>query len=374
MIMNNIMDYLDWRGDLSFETSPFNEVDGLILSTIAYAEFDKIVTESFEDQILLRDCYGDFSNYLTDEKYSRLGVIIPEEVINLFHKASETYRFGTLRLSGYVNHVDEEAELQFAAITFQNTLGDVFVAYRGTDDTVVGWKEDFNLAVMDKIPAQEKAVEYLEEVYAQRSLNEMELLPTQNIGKRIYLMGHSKGGNLAIYAATNAKPMIKELISGVYNYDGPGFSKEFLMTDAYKSINDVTHWFLPEESMIGTLLYHGNNEYVVNSPNRGLMSHDMFSWNVLGNVFVKTGLLSKDAIVMHKIVDNVLERLTAEQTKVFISVVFDVLFANNTKTLSDINGKNFLALIDAVKTADAETKQVFHELGQLTMQTIKESR
>lgn len=371
--MNNIMDYLDWRGDLDFETSPFNEVDGLILSTITYAEFDHIVPSSFERQVLLRDSYKEFESLLGDEKYSRLGIIIPDEVKELFRKAASSYRFGTLRMSGYVNHIDEKKESQFCAVTYQNTAGDLFVVYRGTDDTVIGWKEDFNLAVLDRIPAQERAVAYLENVYVQRTLNEMEALPNVNVGRRIYLCGHSKGGNLSIYAGVNSKPMIRELIAGIYNYDGPGFFKEFLTGASYREVNDRTYWYLPEESMIGTLLYHGNNEFVVHSSNKGLMSHDPFSWEVLGNIFVKSKALSRDSIIMHRVVERILDRMTVEQTKLFISVVFDVLFANGTRTLSDVNGKNFAALIDTVKNIDPKTRELFHEMRQLTIETIRES-
>lgn len=129
--MGNILEYIDWRGDLSFEQDAFSEVDALILSTVAYVELDRIVSERPEEQILLKDAFEEFHSHLHDPKYRNLGRIIPDEVLVLFEKMSRSRRYASLRMSGYVNHVDEQSQEQFAAVIFQNELGEIFLVYRG---------------------------------------------------------------------------------------------------------------------------------------------------------------------------------------------------------------------------------------------------
>lgn len=261
--MGNILDFIDWRGDLTFKQDSFHEVDGVILSAVSYVELDRIVSENPAEQILLWDAFEEFQSYLHNPKYRNLGRIIPDEVLILFEKMSKCRRYASLRMSGYVNHVDEQSEEQFAAVTFQNDEGEIYIVYRGTDDTIVGWKEDFNIAYMDVIPAQEEARKYLHKV-------------STVLKGKIRLMGHSKGGNLAIYSAVRCGKRIQKRIVGIYNLDGPGFLPEFLSLGDYQAVNECAYWYLPHESMIGTLLYHGTNEYVIKSTNKGIMQHDFF--------------------------------------------------------------------------------------------------
>lgn len=136
--MGNILDFIDWRGDLTFKQDSFHEVDGVILSAVSYVELDRIVSENPAEQILLWDAFEEFQSYLHNPKYRNLGRIIPDEVLILFEKMSKCRRYASLRMSGYVNHVDEQSEEQFAAVTFQNDEGEIYIVYRGTDDTIVG--------------------------------------------------------------------------------------------------------------------------------------------------------------------------------------------------------------------------------------------
>lgn len=359
--MGNIFDYMDWRGDLSFSKESFNEVDALILSSVAYVELDRIVSEDAGEQILLRDAFEAFQGFLHDPKYRNLGRIIPDEVIVLFERMAESERYGGLFMSAYVNHVDEQSEEQFAAVTFQDEEGNIYLVYRGTDDTIVGWKEDFNIAYLDVIPAQEEALKYFMRVL------------TALKGK-IYLMGHSKGGNLAIYSASRCQKRAKKRIEGVYNMDGPGFLAEFLSLDDYQLINEKTYWYLPYESMIGTLLCHGTNEYVIKSTNRGIMQHDPFSWEILGKNFVRENGLSKESLIAHQTIDECMQKMTLEQRKQFVSIVFDALNATEAKTLSQITAKNLKNIIATVKNADAESKKLLSDMIKLVLKTVRENR
>lgn len=359
--MGNIFDFIDWRGDLSFEQDPFHEVDAAIFSAVSYVELDKIVSEDPAEQILLKDAFEKFQGYLNEPKYRNLGRVIPDEVLLLFGKMSKCRRYASLRMSAYVNHVDEQSEEQFAAVTFQNDKGELYIVYRGTDDTIVGWKEDFNIAYMDVIPAQEAAQKYLSGVSAV-------------LKGKIRLMGHSKGGNLAIYSAVRCGKRIQKRIEGVYNMDGPGFLPEFLSLGDYQAISDRAFWYLPHESMIGTLLCHGTNEYVIKSTNRGIMQHDFFSWEVMGKELLKEDSLSKESLIVHQAIDQCMKKLTVAQRKQFVSIVFDALETTEAKTLSQISARNLKSIIDSVKNADPESKKLLMGMGKLVLKTVRENR
>lgn len=346
---------------MTFSQSPFCEIDALILSAVSYVELDRIVQEEAAQQIVLQEAFDSFQGYLQDPKYRNVGRIIPDEVLVLFEKMSQCKRYTALKMSGYVNQIDEQSEEQFAAVTFQDENGDIYIVYRGTDDTIVGWKEDFNIAYMDVIPAQDTALRYLREIAA-------------SLKGKIRLMGHSKGGNLAIYAATRCGKRIQKRIEGVYNMDGPGFLPEFLSLEDYNAINEKTFWYLPYESMIGTLLCHGTNEFVIRSTNKGIMQHDPFSWELLGNCFIRESCLSKEALLAHMAIDECMKKLTLAQRKQFVSIVFDALAATEAKTLSDINAKSIMGMIDTVKNIDAESKKLLSDMIKLVLKTVRENR
>lgn len=359
--MGNILDYIDWRGDLTFDKEPFGEVDALVLSTIAYVEFDKIVSEHIEEQIVLRDAFEILSGYMDNPKYRNLGRIIPGDVFILFEKMAKSKRYATLRMSGYINRVDENSEGQFAALTLQNDENDIYVVFRGTDDTIVGWKEDFNIAYLDVIPSQEKALLYLKAV-------------ASNLRGKIWIMGHSKGGNVSVYSASLCGKRIQRRIEGVYNWDGPGLKAEFLALDVYQMINEKVHWYIPYESMIGTLLCHGTNEHIIGSTKRGIMQHDMFSWEVMGKQIIRKESLSREAMLAHLAIDEVMVKMTNEQRKQFVTVIFDALAATEAKTLSEISFKHFGTLIDTVKNMDADSRKTLGEMGKLVLKTVRENR
>lgn len=359
--MNNLIDYLDWRGDLSFQADPFNEVDALILSAASYVEFDKIVPAGLAEWIYLKDAAVEFEQYLHDPKYSNVGRIIPDEVVTLFLLLGKTNRYGSLKMTGYRNDVDEQSEEQFAAVSFLNQDNESYVVFRGTDDTIVGWKEDFNIAYMDVIPAQQEAHDYL-------------VMFMRRYRGTVSVMGHSKGGNLAVYSAASLDKRFQKRIQKVYNMDGPGFSEEFLTAEHYQRINDRVSWYLPYESMIGTLLNHGTNEYIVKSSKRGIMQHDPFSWYILGNKMIKEATLSKESLMAHQTIDECMKTMTAEQRKQFVSIVFDAIESTEAKTLTEITPRKLKVLFDALKNMDEDSKKLLYDMMRLVLKTVRENR
>jgi uncharacterized membrane protein len=239
--MATLFDYLLWRGDLSFRASPFNEVDNLILAELSFVDFAEILPSDPSASMTLRDAA---EIYFSAERETQSALLVPEAV-PLLRAAAETERFSSLYLCGFERRTDAQCEAQFAAITFLLPDGEMFIAFRGTDDSLVGWKEDFNMAFLSVIPSQSSAMLYVDRMAA--------TYPAY----RIRIGGHSKGGNLAVYSAAKCASVHRERIIRVYNNDGPGFSRAFLDSEGYTAIKDRIHTILPETSVVGMLLVSG---------------------------------------------------------------------------------------------------------------------
>ena len=250
--MANIFDYLEWRGDLKLSASSFNSVDSLILSVLSYVPFDGIVPpELGRDGMTIAEAAEAFA----DSGVKRPGVR-NEQDVKLLSALAASDRFGDMRLTGYVNSVDLEKEKQFSAVTVLMGRGRAYVAFRGTDLSLVGWKEDFNMSFRCPVPSQEAATEYLDRAAAR-------------LRGRLYVGGHSKGGNLAVYASVFAKRRTRKRLLGVYNNDGPGFNASVLERKEYVEMQDRLYAFIPQSSIIGMLLEHAERYTIVHSSQSG---------------------------------------------------------------------------------------------------------
>ena len=320
--MANILEYLVWRGDLSLAVSPFNEVDNLILSELAFLDFDGILTEKVNETITLREVAERLSIY-REEDLAESGVLIPKEIAPLFYRAAGSERFGSIALCGFESRIDIDSEMQFAAVAFLLGDGTIFVSYRGTDDTLIGWKEDFNMSFLSVVPAQRYAAHFLDKIAS--------LYPSD-----LRLGGHSKGGNLAVYAAATAPIEMQKRILAVYNNDGPGFLREFLDSEGYGRIRDRVRTIVPQTSIVGMLLEHETSYTVVKSMQNGLFQHDGFSWEVLGTGFI----VLDDRTSESKFVDRTLKAWVASiepaEREEFVEALYKILSATSATTLSDL--------------------------------------
>ena len=251
--MGGLFDYLDWRGELSLAQSPFNPVDNLLLSTLSYAPLDHLVD---------REGTG---LWAAAERWEAAGGVWPprpergrgefrEEVLRLFGALARAPRFSGLMLRDWVSHLDAGTEEQFAALTIDTGDGARFVSYRGTDSTLVGWKEDFNMSYQTPVPAQRSAAEYLFDAL-------------RRWGGPLRLGGHSKGGNLAVYAAAACRT--PDRLLAVYNNDGPGFCAGAVDEAGYEAVRGRIHTFVPQSSVVGMLLDHEEDYTVVRSDQIG---------------------------------------------------------------------------------------------------------
>ena len=341
--MANMLNYIKWRGDLSFDEAPFCEVDSLILSQICYVDFEGIVSPSLNETITLSEATKGYLRRHAGEK-AYLGAIIPKEIILLMSKAACSKRFSKIELCGHVNLVLDDLEMQFSATTFILKKNMLFVAFRGTDDTLVGWKENFNMSFMHPVPAQTESVSYLESVMASRK------------EKNVIVGGHSKGGNLAVYALTKASKKTKARVKEAYNHDGPGFSREFIESPDYDEVRSRIRTILPQTAVVGMLLEHEERYDVIKSNQTGLFQHDSFSWEVLGPNFIHLDTVTKESKFIDKTIKKWLSTMPAEERERFVENLYTSLSVQGAKTLTDLS-TNKAKIIKVWSGLDAGTRE-----------------
>jgi len=294
--MPNMMDYLAWRGDIALDYSPFGDVDSLILASLSYLTYP-------EETGLLRDLA------LTVPPVDKMQFAFVHEIRAMLSAAAMTERFAGIGMRHPVAVTDQDRDMQFAAVTFDLPGGTHYVAFRGTDSTIVGWREDFNMAFESPVPAQSAAVKYLNEAAA---LTDGPLI----------LGGHSKGGNLAVYAAAHADPMTQSRILAVYSFDGPGLDDATMASEGYANIARRIRSFVPQHSVVGLLLTYHPEYTVVKSDGMGLLQHDSFTWQVLGTDFIAVTELDVSAQLVDQTVHTWLSQVSPEKRRILRCAVF----------------------------------------------------
>ena len=236
-------------------------------------------------------------------------------------KMAKTRRFSNLRLRGYVNDINDEEQSQFSVmcVTFPDET--LYVAFRGTDNTITGWREDFNMGYLSETPGQLKAVAYLNRMAAD--------------AETVMVGGHSKGGNFAVYASVRCRPDIQEKIVRVYSNDGPGFQKSMIESPEYQRMLPKIETILPESSIVGMLLEHQESYRVVRSSHSGIQQHDAMSWEILGNSFVYVEEVAAQSVLLDETMKAWLYQLDGEEREQIVDTIFGMLEAANIRTLED---------------------------------------
>ena len=347
--MGNIMDYISWRGDLSFEQSQFNEVDNLILACFSYVNLDGISAVTKQKGIGLKKLTKEFMKLHTmkeleaDKSFIRLAPFMMMEM-------AKSVRFGKCVVRNYVNDIVTEAEQQFAALEIVLEDGTSYVSFRGTDDTIIGWKEDFNLST-GVVPAQKRAIEYLQKI-------------SEHTDGMLRVGGHSKGGNLAIYGSVMCKSAHEKILE-IYSNDGPGFSREFQELPEMKEMMPKIIRIIPEYSIIGTLLEHEKEPVIVASSSKGLLQHDGFSWEVQGPALVRRDSLNKTALRFIEILHKWIDGMDTEQKRLLIEDLFATLQASGYENLSEVQSgglKSLAAMVKRVEKFAPESRGMMQEL------------
>lgn len=321
--MGNLLDYLAWRGDLPFSRDPFNSIDACLLSSLSYIDFTDIVPGKGKGKVTMREASKQFFKLHSAEELSN-----DKSFINfcpsILKALAESNRFRGAMLSNFVDDTDIGREIQFGALEIETSDGVAFISFRGTDDRIIGWKEDFNLSYMT-VPAETEAVLYMQEVMGGRT-------------QEIRMGGHSKGGHLAIYAATQTLPEIAQRIKNIYSFDGPGFgfNKEILETPQFTFIEQKIEKFIPQTSIVGRLLTSSVRPMVIRSNEHGIMQHNPLSWEVEGKEFYELASTDKVSDTFEETLSSWLDEMSYLQRKVFVDDLFSVFEASGADTMSSM--------------------------------------
>lgn len=362
MEMSDIFDYILWRGDLTFSQTGLNCVDSLIFSQMAYFPLDGLWSEAENGKVTI----GEACRRLHEKE--NLGETIPyhlEKDRELFRVMADSLRFGNLVLRDFVNWIDTEKEKQFAAVTVE--LPDsVCIIYRGTDNTLVGWKEDFNMSFSTPVPAQIDAVKYIHMI-------------SDRVMDDFIVCGHSKGGNLAVYAALFCDDPIRKRIKQIYNHDGPGFDGRVVPRTAFLSLAGKLHTFVPQSSVIGMLMDHEENYIVVKSRQIGVLQHDLYSWEVMGPDFVRLESVTDGSRFVDRTIKEWLSRMNSSQRETFIDTLFSVLGAADISSFTEMKDnvlKHSSAIMRAILELEPETRRamlkILYQLVDSAQDTIPE--
>ncbi len=351
--MADILDYIAWRGDITIDTDGFNEVDGAVLARFAYIPFEYFKNPLPEGPVTVRElaelALGDES--LRENERWKLS----DDV--LLAEMAGSRRFGPLRASFFANKLDSALETQFAAVTLELSDGRHAVLFRGTDNTLVGWKEDLNMSYMFPIPGQIMAKDYLTEV-------------SHIIKGSIIICGHSKGGNLAVYAGAFCGEDISGRIEAIYNYDGPGFYEEVLSSEGYGRIYPKVRTFVPQFSVVGMLLGREEESAVVHSTKSGLHQHDIYTWEVRGPRFVHLGTVTGGSRFVDSAVKGWISEMTPEQFERFAGAIYSVLSETNAVTLHEMRENWFdsaKSMVHSIGGMDPDTREAAIEAIKLLL-------
>lgn len=350
--MSNLFDYITWRGDLSFENDKLNELDNIIFARLSYLPFKEIEFKSAQtiEELSLKFIKLNKSKFLWpfDDK--------------LIEMLGESARFKDLKVSDYVEVFDDEAEKQYASITIHLPENKKYLSYRGTDSTIVGWKEDFNMSFAINIPSQLEAVKYI-----------------NKIGKKypdssLILGGHSKGGNVAVYAGIYADENVKSRIELIINAEGPGFPQNVMNDIRYEKIKDKIKTFIPQESVIGRIMEHQEDYIVIRSNQKGIMQHDIYSWEVGPRFLIQIKEVTHESQVMNNFTNEWLNSTTPESREKVINVLYEILAKSDVKNTSDISKallKNTKVVLGNLKNMNEDDKKEIENMINQVMKLIK---
>ena len=350
--MPNIQDYVLWRGDLPIRQVPLCDVDALLLSYLSYMRYDGVVGDSFEGEgVRLADAAQELLDRNERDK-TPLAYNVKEDR-KLLAALMQSARFADMRLVGYVNRVDDKVEEQFSGVTFLIEDGSSFVAFRGTDDAMVGWKEDFNMSFETQVPAQRDAAAYVEKAAAA-------LKRPMRVG------GHSKGGNLAAYAGMFVSDETREWIRTVYNFDGPGFNEATISSPDFGKVDMRIRTFVPQSSMVGILMWHREPFTIGRSDGVGVFQHDAYTWQIMGGSFLTLSERTGHSHFADDTIKHWLEELTPEMRRQAIDGIYSVLCASEGKNVSELfEARNVMSVLKAAGAMDEKTKNAVSEAFRL---------
>lgn len=358
--MSHIVSYLKRQNENSFLDVPFNEVDALVLSQFVYLKLEGVIPTFSEnkDGVYLYEIANmiDYEKVFMDERYRR-------DNQELFRAMADSRRFRGMRMNFFTDITSILAETQFSAMTVFLENGPAVVVYRGTDETMVGWKEDFNMCFKEPVTGQSLSAMYLQQV-------------SEKIRGNFIVSGHSKGGNFAVYASMNVEDKVQDRIEKVYSFDSPGFRPEILESVDFNKIKERIIKYLPHSSIFGMLFQSKENYQVVESDSVGIFQHNPYNWRVTGNEFKKVDKLDKGSLFLNETFNEWLFGLNEEELHAFAEIWYHIMQDANITTMLEFTKtprKTLVQLIDAIRGTDEETKEMSKELARGLMEVAREN-
>ena len=345
--MANMTDYVAWRGDITLEQYSWCCIDALLMATLSYLNFHGM----------------DNPKGWTLEEAERIDLLQPSPYTSFlprkeaFEAMARSSRFREARIHHFIALTDADREMQFSAMCVDLPDGTVCVAFRGTDNTLVGWREDFNMAYQPVVPGQEAARLYLERVAALSD-------------QKLRLTGHSKGGNLAVYSAAMVDPAIQDRIESIWNFDGPGMHPDVFAGEGYAAIRGKIHSYVPQTAIIGLLMEYARPYTVVRSTASGASQHDPMSWQVYGPKFEEVEKIDQTASVVSDTLHEMLENSTPQQRGAFVDTLFRLAETTKATSMSELLNeklKTLLTMVGNRRDVDPETRRVFTRLMAQTV-------
>ncbi len=344
-INETMEDYLRWRGDLSFEAAPFNLIDNMVLCELSYVDFKKVVPVKNEEGISLRelgrkiqkkDCYKLLNLYGGHEDF--------------IYAVCESFRFGNLIVKNYVDIFEKKDNVQFSAIEFVLNPKLSYIAYRGTDASLVGWKEDFMLS-FTRIKAQEYAKDYLQKVMKPRHT--------------YYVGGHSKGGNLALYACAWLSEKQLDHVLRIYDNDGPGFDPEAFDLKKLEKLGNKVTQIEPEFCVIGKLMeVKFPDVHIVRSNETGANQHDIISWRMNGIQLDEIDAHDKASDWLDETIAQWVAGVNHDERKTFVDETFQALAAGGATTMQEVFNKGLPEVVKAMAASSSTSKKVAFNLAE----------
>lgn len=354
----NIIEYAE--SELcTFAEKPFGDADSLVLAQFSYNNLSAAMkTLESGASIPLRD-------FFCAEYFEELFHNVRDEPSNrrLLSALAASPRFRSLRFSHLSEKLSDQLEEQFAAVTVQLDDQTACILFRGTDSTLIGWKEDFNLAFMPCVPSQVDAMAYVNAIGA-------------DFPGDLILSGHSKGGNLAVYGAVKCEASVRARIKAVYSHDGPGFGADFPALEAYQEISPRIFKSIPQSSVIGMLLEECDAYNVVESTQSGFMQHDPFSWVVKDGALHTLESITSSAKYMDKTLNAWIAGMSVEERARFVDALYTILTAGNISNAFEIDlAKSLPAMYSAAVHLDPQTRSfVFQTVKNLAGMAVKNVR
>lgn len=354
-INETMEDYIRWRGDLSFAENPLNPIDNMILCELSYVSYAQVITDENPEGISLREC-----GQRIKEKncYSLQNLYGGHD--DFFYAVCQSRRFGDLLLKNYVDIFEEKDQVQFSAVEFVINPKLSFIAYRGTDNSLVGWKEDFMIA-FTRIKAQEYARDYLQKVFQPRH--------------SYYVAGHSKGGNLALYACAWLSDKQLEHVIRIYDNDGPGFCADVFDRRRLDKLTDKVTRIIPEFCVIGKIFeVTFPDNHIVRSNETGANQHDIISWRINGMKLDEIEQNDKTSEWLDDTIDKWVQGATNEERKTFVDEFFDSLAAGGAATMQEVFSKGLPEVVKAMAAASPTSKKLVVNLAEAAFLSNKKDK